>query len=98
VLAVRGARDVLNPQTHEITSRSLLSTARLKRAKSLLASASCKRVRIAQTCFGCNGGFCPVNLPLFEARRVKERHPESYAWFFLLFLRRKIVHIRRGTR
>ena len=44
--------------------RSLLSIAVLKSAKSRFRSAICRRVRMAQTCFGCNGGLAPVSFPL----------------------------------
>lgn|GEM_PF-3270053 len=53
-------------------ARSLLSTARLKRARSRTRPASCSRVRIAQTCFGCRGGFGPMSLPLFQGWREVE--------------------------
>ena len=45
---------------------SLLSIARLKRAKSRHLSAICSWVRIAQICFRCNGGSRPISLPLFQ--------------------------------
>jgi hypothetical protein len=31
--------------------------------------ASCNRVRMDQTCFGCSGGFGPISLPLFQGLR-----------------------------
>jgi class 3 adenylate cyclase len=57
--------DVLDATSHP---RSLLSIARLNRARSRVRLASCNLVRIAQTCFGRRGGFCPVILPLFQGR------------------------------
>ncbi len=49
--------------------RSLLSIARLKRARSRTRSASSRRTRIAQTCFGRSGRFWPAMRPLFQAGR-----------------------------
>ena len=46
--------------------RSLLSIARLNIAKSRTRPSICNRVRIDQTCFGRNGGFWPMSLPLFQ--------------------------------
>jgi hypothetical protein len=45
---------------------SLLSMARLKRARSRPRCSSCSRTRIAQTSFGLSGRFCPVRWPLFQ--------------------------------
>src|SRR5471030_2962438 len=50
--------------------RSLLSTARLNRARSRTRPSICSLVRIAQTCFGRSGGFAPVSLPLFQGTRL----------------------------
>src|SRR6056297_1558166 len=49
--------------------RSLLSIARLKRARSRWFSANSSRTLIAQTCFGLSGLFCPTMRPLFQAGR-----------------------------
>jgi hypothetical protein len=49
--------------------RSLLSIARLNIAKSRVHPAICNRVRIDHTCFGPNGGFRPITLPLFQGSR-----------------------------
>ena len=45
---------------------SLLSMARLKRARSRARCSSCSRIRIAQTSLGLRGRFCPVIRPLFQ--------------------------------
>jgi hypothetical protein len=47
----------------------LLSIARLGSARTRMRPASCKRVRMAQTCFGWIGGFGPMSLPLLQGRR-----------------------------
>jgi hypothetical protein len=47
----------------------LLSIARLNIAKSRVCPCICNRVRIDQTCFGRNGGFWPMILPLFQGSR-----------------------------
>ncbi len=49
--------------------RSLLSMARLKRARSRWFSASSSRTLIAQTCLGLSGLFWPTIRPLFQAGR-----------------------------
>ncbi len=49
--------------------RSLLSIARLKRARSRRLPASSRRARMAQTCLGSNGRFYPTRRPLFQALR-----------------------------
>ncbi len=49
--------------------RSLPSIATLNRARSRTFIANCNLFRIAQTCFGFRGGFCPVDLPLFQGTR-----------------------------
>src|SRR5262249_41020126 len=49
--------------------RSLLSIARLNIAKSRVRPSICNRVRIDHTCFGRNGGFWPISLPLFQGCR-----------------------------
>src|SRR5689334_5519231 len=49
--------------------RSLLSIARLNIARSRTRPSIWSFVRIDQTCFGRNGGFAPVNLPLFQGTR-----------------------------
>lgn len=48
---------------------NLLSMARLKIARSRVRAESCRRIRMAQISFSFNGGFCPVNLPLFHGTR-----------------------------
>ena len=48
---------------------NLLSIARLKRARSRWLLAISRRTRIAQTCFGRRGRFCPTIRPLFHAGR-----------------------------
>jgi hypothetical protein len=58
--------DILDPKCDDIAPRSLLSIARLNIAKSRVLPSICNRVRIDQTCFGLNGGFWPMNLPLFQ--------------------------------
>jgi hypothetical protein len=45
--------------------RSLLSIAKLNRARSLFLPSICSFVRIDQTWLGRNGGFAPTSLPLF---------------------------------
>src|SRR5271168_4467641 len=45
---------------------SLLSMAKLKRARPRDRCFSCSRTRIAQTSFGLSGRFCPVIRPLFQ--------------------------------
>jgi len=49
--------------------RSLPSIARLNIAKSRVRPSMCNRVRMEQTCFGRNGGFWPMSLPLFQGSR-----------------------------
>ena len=49
--------------------RSLLSIVGLNIAKSRVRPSICNRVRIDETCFGRNGGFCPTSLPLFQDSR-----------------------------
>jgi hypothetical protein len=49
--------------------RSLLSIASLNIAKSRVRPSICNRVRIDQTCFGRNGGFWPMSLPLLQGSR-----------------------------
>ena len=46
-------------------ARSLLSMAKLKRARSRVLLRSCKRIRIAQMSRSRSGDFCPTSLPLF---------------------------------
>src|SRR5215813_14178421 len=58
--------NVLDPKRDDIAARSLLSIARLNIAKSRVRPSICNRVRIDQTCFGRNGGFWPISLPLFQ--------------------------------
>ena len=61
-----------NASTRSATTsqpRSLLSIARLNIARSRVRPSICNRVRIAQTCFGRNGGFWPMSLPLFQGSR-----------------------------
>jgi hypothetical protein len=48
---------------------SLLSTARLNRARSRVRFASCRRVRRAQMCFGFSGGSAPMIRPRFQGTR-----------------------------
>jgi hypothetical protein len=50
--------------------RSLLSMARLNIARSRVRRSICSLVRIDQTCFGRNGGFGPISLPLFHGWRL----------------------------
>src|ERR1700739_2553439 len=50
--------------------RSLLSIAKLNRARSRMRRSSSKRVLIDQTCFGCSGGLAPISLPLFQGVRL----------------------------
>ena len=45
---------------------NLLSMAKLKRAKSRIRLAICKRIRIDQTSLSLRGGFCPTSLSLFQ--------------------------------
>jgi len=46
--------------------RSLLSIARLNKASSFVALASCNLIRIAQISLSLSGGFCPMSLCLFH--------------------------------
>ena len=59
-------RDVLNPQTHEITSSELTVYCQIEESQVPLSFGKLQARADCQTCFGCNGGFCPVNLPLFQ--------------------------------
>jgi len=52
-------------------ARSLLSRARLNRARSRRRLSNWRRIRIAQTSFGFSGGFCPMSLPLFHGTWVE---------------------------
>ena len=47
--------------------RNLLSIATLNSARSRKFFTNSKRARIAQTCFGKSGRFCPIRRPLFQA-------------------------------
>jgi hypothetical protein len=49
--------------------RSLLSIARLNRARSRIRLSIRSRVRIDQTWFGRSGGLAPINLPSFQGVR-----------------------------
>jgi hypothetical protein len=68
------ARDATVPPWHTSRTlrftrshpRSLLSRARLNRAKSRVLLANCRRIRIDQISFGFSGGFCPSRRPLFQ--------------------------------
>ena len=46
--------------------RSLLSSARLNNARSLILESISRSIRIPQICSGLKGSFCPTNLPLFQ--------------------------------
>jgi hypothetical protein len=50
--------------------RSLLSTAKLNIARSLVRPSICNLVLINETCFGRSGGFGPISLPLFQSTRL----------------------------
>src|SRR5208282_6277479 len=50
--------------------RSLLSMAKLKRARSRIRPSNSNRVLIDQTCFGRSGGLAPISLPLFQGVRL----------------------------
>jgi hypothetical protein len=63
--------DVLRLTTSQ--PRSLLSIARLNRARSRTLRCICSLVRIAQTCLGSKGGFGPTSLPLFQGLRAAGR-------------------------
>src|SRR6516225_4857612 len=52
--------------------RSLLSMARLNRARSRVRRSSCSLVLIDHTWLGLSGGFAPGNLPLFQGIRRDE--------------------------
>src|SRR5579863_10042057 len=49
--------------------RSLLSMAKLNRARSRIRPSASNRVLIDQTCFGRSGGLAPIILPLFQGMR-----------------------------
>lgn len=52
--------------------RNLLSVAKLKRAKSLVFLASCRRTRMAQMSGRRRGALYPTNLPLLQGVGVQE--------------------------
>src|SRR6516225_12239016 len=52
--------------------RSLLSMARLNRARSRVRRSSCSLVLIDHTWLGLRGGFAPGSLPLFQGTRRNE--------------------------
>src|SRR6516162_5388435 len=52
--------------------RSLLSMARLNRARSRVRRSSCSLVLIDHTWLGLSGGFAPGNLPLFQGTQRDE--------------------------
>ncbi len=70
--AVRDGAAVGDSRTRSATRsqpRSLLSMARLNRARSRSRSRSCRRIRMAQISRTFSGGFGPVSLPLFQGVR-----------------------------
>ena len=52
--------------------RSLLSMAKLNRARSRIRPSTSNRVLIDQTCFGRSGGLAPISLPLFQGVRYED--------------------------
>jgi hypothetical protein len=79
--------------------RSLLSIARSKSARSRVRPASGSRVRMAQTCFGCSGGFGPMSLFLFQGLRetVMALVSLRVSMVFLPYVRRRPRMLRRPT-
>lgn len=53
-------------------ARSLLSMPRLNSARSRTRSASCNRIRTAQTSLSLSGAFCPTIFPLFQGMRPEQ--------------------------
>src|SRR5438552_10239888 len=65
--------------------RSLLSIARLNRARSRTRPSIWSFVRIDQTCLGRSGGFAPVSLPLFHGTRLDVgSHSDDPSWPYSL--------------
>ena len=68
--AMQSQTDVVDSERNNVTAPHLLSTARLNLAKSRVRLAGCSFVRIAQTCLGRSGGFCPISLLSFQGSRT----------------------------
>ena len=71
--------NVVDPKCDDIAAPQLAVDCQIDIAKSRVRPSICNRVRIDQTCFGRNGGFWPLILPLFQGSRrgVEDVVPKS---------------------